>query len=178
MQGEARLRGLFGLVSEQSRYNLACRQLELEVIPSCRHYGMGLLTYSPLDGGLLAGHSQAGDGKGRRAKPSLPIRDPKFAERVAAYEALCERYGMNPADVALAWVLANPRRHGADRGSENARAPRRLDEGSGSHASAGNARRARPHLPGPGRRSPRGLRLVRTLFRSIFGKPLRMMVFV
>ena len=95
-------------MSEQSRYNLACRQLELEVILSCRHHGMGLLTYSPLDGGLLAGHSQAGDGKGRRAKPSLPIRDPKFAERVAAYEALCERYGMNPADVALAWVLANP----------------------------------------------------------------------
>ena len=108
MQGEARLRGLFGLVSEQSRYNLACRQLELEVIPSCRHHGMGLLTYSPLDGGLLAGHSQAGDGNGRRAKPSLPIRDPKFAERVAAYEALCERYEMAPADVALAWVLANP----------------------------------------------------------------------
>ena len=69
---------------------------------------MGLLTYSPLDGGLLAGHSQAGDGNGRCAKPSLPIRDPKFAERVAAYEALCERYEMAPADVALAWVLANP----------------------------------------------------------------------
>ena len=108
MQGEARLRGQLGLVSEQSRYNLACRQLELEVIPSCRYHGMGLLTYSPLDGGLLAGHSQAGDGKGRRVKPSLPICDPKFAERVAANEALCERYEMNPADVALAWVLANP----------------------------------------------------------------------
>ncbi|MDO4938176.1 MAG: aldo/keto reductase, partial [Sutterellaceae bacterium] len=69
---------------------------------------MGLLTYSPLDGGLLAGALKKAADKSRRAKPSLPIKDPKFYERVAAYEAFCEREGLDPADVALAWVLANP----------------------------------------------------------------------
>lgn len=107
-QGEAKLRGFMGLVSEQSRYNLACRTIELEVLPSARAHGLGVMTYSPLDGGLLAGALKKSEAKSRRAKPSLPIRDPKFYERVAAYEALCEREGFAPADVALAWVLANP----------------------------------------------------------------------
>ena len=108
MQGEARLRGLFGLVSEQSRYSLACRAIELEVLPSARWNGMGALAYSPLDGGLLAGALKKAAEKSRRRKPSLPIRDPKFYDRVAAYEKLCDEYGLAPADVAQAWVLANP----------------------------------------------------------------------
>ena len=54
-QGQAKARHFLGLVSEQSRYNLACRAIELEVIPACRYEGMDLLTYSPLDDGLLAG---------------------------------------------------------------------------------------------------------------------------
>lgn len=107
-QGEARARHFMGLVSEQSRYNLACRTIELEVVPACRYLGLGLLPYSPLDGGLLAGALKKANDKSRRAKPSLPIKDPKFYERVAAYEAFCEEEHLDPADVALAWVLANP----------------------------------------------------------------------
>ena len=107
-QGEAKLRGFMGLVSEQSRYNLACRTIELEVLPSARAHGLGVMTYSPLDGGLLAGALKKAAAKSRRTKPSLPIRDPKFYDRVAAYEAYCEKIGLAPADVAQAWVLANP----------------------------------------------------------------------
>lgn len=108
-QGEAKWRRhMMGLVSEQSRYNLACRSIELEVIPACRYEGMGLLTYSPLDGGLLAGALKKAAERSRRGKPSLPIRDPMFRERVSAYEAFCEKRGVDPADVALAWVLSNP----------------------------------------------------------------------
>lgn len=107
-QGEARRRNFMGLVSEQSRYSLACRAIELEVLPSARWHGLGVMTYSPLDGGLLAGALKKAVAGQRRAKPSLPIRDPKFYERVAAYEALCDEAGLAPADVAQAWVLANP----------------------------------------------------------------------
>ena len=107
-QGEAKARHFMGLVSEQSRYSLACRHIELEVIPSCRYLGMGLLTYSPLDGGLLAGILKKSQKGGRREKPSLPIRDDKFYSRIEAYEAFCDQAGLNPADVALAWVLHNP----------------------------------------------------------------------
>lgn len=107
-QGEARRRNFMGLVSEQSRYSLACRAIELEVLPSARWHGLGVMTYSPLDGGLLAGALKKAVAGSRRAKPSLPIRDPKFYERVAAYEALCDEAGLAPADVAQAWVLANP----------------------------------------------------------------------
>ncbi len=107
-QGEARRRNFMGLVSEQSRYSLACRAIELEVLPCARWNGLGVMTYSPLDGGLLAGALKKAAAGSRRAKPSLPIRDPKFYERVAAYEALCDEAGLAPADVAQAWVLANP----------------------------------------------------------------------
>ena len=102
------MKGFMGLVSEQSRYSLACRSIELEVLPSARYHGMGVLTYSPLDGGLLAGALKKAAEKSRRQKPSLPIHDPKFYERIAAYEKLCDEYGLAPADVAQAWVLANP----------------------------------------------------------------------
>ncbi|HBY08538.1 MAG TPA: aldo/keto reductase, partial [Chloroflexi bacterium] len=51
----ARERNLMGIVSEQSIYHLNNRMLELEVIPACRHYGLGLIPWSPLDGGLLGG---------------------------------------------------------------------------------------------------------------------------
>ena len=107
-QGEAKARRMMGLVSEQSRYSLACRSLELEVFPSARYHGMGVLTYSPLDGGLLAGALRKAAARTRRSKPSLPIRDPKFYDRIAAYEKLCDEYALAPADVAQAWVLANP----------------------------------------------------------------------
>src|SRR3954470_2663498 len=51
----ARRRGSLGLVSEQSLYNLTARTVELEVLPACEHYGVGVLPWSPLGGGILGG---------------------------------------------------------------------------------------------------------------------------
>src|SRR5690606_25695700 len=51
----ANVRHFMGLVSEQSHYNLVERTVELEVIPACRKFGLGLIPYSPLAGGLLGG---------------------------------------------------------------------------------------------------------------------------
>jgi aryl-alcohol dehydrogenase-like predicted oxidoreductase len=103
----ARARHVLGLVSEQSLYNLNSRTVELEVIPACQAYGMGLIPYSPLDRGLLGGVLQRLS-EGRRA--SDEIRDKTEANRakVEAYEKLCKELGERPADVAMAWLLHQP----------------------------------------------------------------------
>jgi aryl-alcohol dehydrogenase-like predicted oxidoreductase len=69
-QGAADARHFLGLVSEQSLYNLKDRKIELEVIPACRALGLGLIPWSPLGGGLLAGALQGmeGGGAGRRGR--------------------------------------------------------------------------------------------------------------
>ena len=60
-----------GLVSEQSLYNLTDRMVELEVIPACEAYGIGLIPWSPLARGLLAGALQKAKHSGRRAEEDL-----------------------------------------------------------------------------------------------------------
>jgi len=106
-QEEAKKRNLFGLVSEQSHYNLLTRTIELEVIPACRAYGVGLIPWSPLAGGLLGGILQKAD-KGRSAKPELLNRVEADHQKFEAYEKLCQEIGKHPADVAVAWLLHNP----------------------------------------------------------------------
>lgn len=101
---KAAARGFLGLVSEQSTYSLTKRHVELEVIPACRAYGVGLICYSPLGGGMLAGGVGEAD-EGRRAELRLSDRQ---REQVAAYEGLCRDLGEEPANVALAWLLHNP----------------------------------------------------------------------
>jgi aryl-alcohol dehydrogenase-like predicted oxidoreductase len=98
-------RHFLGLVSEQALYNLKDRMIELEVIPACRAYGLGLIPWSPLAGGLLGGAFQKLK-VGRRAEAQKEIK--KRSKQLKAYEALCEELGEQPADVALAWLLANP----------------------------------------------------------------------
>jgi aryl-alcohol dehydrogenase-like predicted oxidoreductase len=98
-------RGFFGLVSEQSIYNLMTRQVELEVLPAARAYGVGVIPWSPLHGGLLGGvlrkqRDSARRLSGRPAEALAANRD-----RIAAYEDLCEGLGEEPATVALAWLL-------------------------------------------------------------------------
>jgi len=100
----ARARHFLGLVSEQSVYNLTKRTIELEVIPACRAYGLGLMCWSPLAGGLLAGAVEAAE-QGRRAE--LELSDAQRA-RLVQYEELCRDLGEAPANVALAWLLHNP----------------------------------------------------------------------
>jgi aryl-alcohol dehydrogenase-like predicted oxidoreductase len=105
----ARSRGTFGLVSEQCKYNLLTRLVETEIQPACERYGIGLVPYSPVGGGLLAG-------SGRRGTPSKTRRESDWATRDRekhgpALEqdfALCRELGQEPADVALAWVLSRP----------------------------------------------------------------------
>jgi aryl-alcohol dehydrogenase-like predicted oxidoreductase len=102
----AAARGFFGLVSEQSIYNLMTREVELEVLPASIEYGVGVIPWSPLNGGLLGGVvRKERDGRRRvsgRAKEELD----KNRDRIEAYEDLCDKLGEEPADVALAWLLA------------------------------------------------------------------------
>ena len=100
----ARSRNFMGLVSEQSLYNLTERMIELEVIPACEAYGIGLIPWSPLGRGLLAGALQSVDG-GRRASEDLKQEVIRSRHKLEAYEALCARIDERPADVALAWLL-------------------------------------------------------------------------
>lgn len=100
----ARSRNFMGLVSEQSLYNLTERMIELEVIPACEAYGIGLIPWSPLGRGLLAGALQSVD-SGRRASEDLKREVIRSRHKLEAYEALCARIDERPADVALAWLL-------------------------------------------------------------------------
>ncbi len=100
----AAARHSLGLVSEQSKYNLATRMVELEVVPACRAYGVGIMPWSPLGGGLLAG-AVTGAREGRRADLKV---DAHQQAQLAAYEKLCSELGVDPPNVALAWLLANP----------------------------------------------------------------------
>ena len=103
----AKSRHFMGLVSEQSLYNLSARAIELEVIPACRAYGLGVIPWSPLAGGLLGGVLQKVS-EGRRATEAVQKRIEKHRPQLEAYEGLCKEIGESPADVGLAWLLANP----------------------------------------------------------------------
>jgi aryl-alcohol dehydrogenase-like predicted oxidoreductase len=100
-------RRFLGLVSEQSKYSLMTRAIELEVIPACRAYGVGIIPWSPLEGGLLGGVLRDGAGA-RRRSPHAQARIEKQRQQIERYEALCREMGEEPANVALAWLLANP----------------------------------------------------------------------
>jgi aryl-alcohol dehydrogenase-like predicted oxidoreductase len=101
----AQRRNFMGLVSEQCIYNLVKRKVELEVLPACEDYGLGVIPWSPLQGGLLGGVlRKESEGKRRltgRSKESLEaVRD-----KVERYEDFCDELGREPAVVALAWLL-------------------------------------------------------------------------
>ena len=104
---EASRRGQTGLVSEQSIYNLDKRMLELEVIPACRHYGLGLIPWSPLGGGLLGGALSRLE-SGRRVDEGMQRYIEAKRPQLERYEGLCRELGEEPATVALAWLLHNP----------------------------------------------------------------------
>ena len=106
-QYEAKMRYFIGLVSEQSLYNLRTRTIELEVIPACKEFGLGLIPWSPLAQGLLGGALQKVK-KGRRAGDLVKKGIEKHHKQIEQYEALCKEIGEQPADVALAWLLKNP----------------------------------------------------------------------
>src|SRR6476620_9924745 len=101
----AKRRHSFGLVSEQSLYNLKTRTIELEVIPACEEYGVGVLPWSPLGSGLLGG--AVGQGDGRRSSDGMKRAADWLKDTLEAWEKLCAELGEQPADVAIAWLLSN-----------------------------------------------------------------------
>lgn len=105
-QGEARARRLVGLVSEQSLYNLKTRAIELEVIPACQAFGLGLLPWSPLAGGLLGGVLNQPQ-TARRGSDWIQKNLEENRSKVEAYERFCQTLGEEPGNVALAWLLHN-----------------------------------------------------------------------
>jgi aryl-alcohol dehydrogenase-like predicted oxidoreductase len=102
----AKARHFLGLVSEQSLYNLIDRTVELEVIPACQAYGLGLIPWSPLKAGVLGGLHKPSEGRrtGDVAQRTLS----KHRESLERYEAFCKDRGEKPAELSLAWLLHNP----------------------------------------------------------------------
>ena len=150
-----------GLVSEQSHYNLLVRTVELEVLPACREYGVGVIPWSPLSSGLLGG--VLGDSeRSRRQSPQSLRRIDKLRPKLEQWEKLCADLGEEPAAVALAWLLAQ------DGVTCPIIGPRTmLDQLDGASLralditlDARHAHRHRRDLPGPRRHRAGGLRLV------------------
>jgi aryl-alcohol dehydrogenase-like predicted oxidoreductase len=105
-QEAARRRSFYGLVSEQSFYNLANRAIELEVLPAAQHYGLGVIPWSPLYSGLLGGVLRTeAQGKRRTQGRARDFLD-GHRDQVQAYEDLCDDVGHAPANIALAWLLS------------------------------------------------------------------------
>jgi aryl-alcohol dehydrogenase-like predicted oxidoreductase len=102
----AMARHRLGLISEQSLYNLLERRAELEVLPACREYGLGLIPWSPLAGGLLAG--QLDETEGRRRSKSMQAALARHAGQLDQFQTLCAKLGEAPSVIALAWLLHQP----------------------------------------------------------------------
>lgn len=103
----AKNKHLLGLVSEQSIYSLRNRNIELEVLPACEHFGLGVIPWSPLGGGMLCGILDK-PAEGRRTRAALLKSAEKLRPQLEQYENFCKEINQNPADIALAWVLHNP----------------------------------------------------------------------
>ncbi len=103
----AKRRNTLGLVSEQSIYHLMRRDIEREVIPVCAAYGLGIIPWSPLGGGLLGGVLQK-QSEGRRSSEGMQKSVEEHREKLEKWEGFCAEIGEKPADVALAWMLQNP----------------------------------------------------------------------
>jgi len=104
---EARRRNLLGLISEQSKYNLFNRFIEREMIPACNYYGVGIIPWSPLEGGLLGGVLKKLD-KGRRSKDEIVNKLKNNLLQIEKWENFCEKIGEEPSNTALAWLLDQP----------------------------------------------------------------------
>jgi aryl-alcohol dehydrogenase-like predicted oxidoreductase len=108
----ARRGGTIGLVSEQCLYNLAERRAEMEVIPAAQEYGLGVIPWSPLHGGLLGGalrkEREGGGSRSTSGRSADSLKDGALREQVQRYEDAVDQAGLQPGDVALAWLLGRP----------------------------------------------------------------------
>ncbi len=110
----AERRGWARFVSMQNHYNLVYREEEREMLKLCREEGIGVIPWSPLARGFLAGNRKRGsEGETDRARQDEYARqlyaydesDFRIADRVAE---LAQRRGVTPAQIALAWLLHQP----------------------------------------------------------------------
>ncbi|MFJ2607392.1 aldo/keto reductase [Streptomyces sp. NPDC091279] len=106
----ARRGGTIGLVSEQCLYNLAERRAEMEIVPAAQEYGLGVIPWSPLNGGLLGGviKKQAEGGRRATGRAADALADPAGRAQIQAYEDLLDKHGLEPGETALAWLLTRP----------------------------------------------------------------------
>ncbi len=152
-QQTASQRHFVGLVCEQSVYSLDNRTVELEVIPAARHYGLGVIPWSPLAGGLLGG-ALGKQASGRRSGEEFAKKVETKRAKLEPYEALCKELGEEPANVSLAWLLHNPTVTAPIIG------PRTMEQLTGAmrateiHLSPETLKRLDEIWPGPGGEAP------------------------
>src|SRR5215471_284675 len=99
-------------ISMQNHYNLAYREEEREMLPLCREDGIGVIPWSPLGRGLLAGKRREGQaGDSARAKSDAYSRQLYIDEDLEVARRVVEtgnKRGVSPARIALAWLLSRP----------------------------------------------------------------------
>ncbi|MFC4807767.1 aldo/keto reductase [Paenibacillus sp. GCM10023250] len=105
-QYEAKARHRLGLVSEQHKFSLLCRLPELEVLPAAQDQGIGVIAWSPLDGGLLGGNALKASGGSRSTRSQERVD--AHRSKLEQFASLCRELGESEANVALAWTLAHP----------------------------------------------------------------------
>ncbi|MGP0030145.1 MAG: aldo/keto reductase [Acidimicrobiales bacterium] len=107
-QAAAAERHFMGLVSEQSIYNLMARRVEMELLPAAVDYGLGVIPWSPLQGGLLGGVVRKQRDGSRRYQGGAADRIEACRPQLERYEDLCDGLGEEPGTVGLAWLLTRP----------------------------------------------------------------------
>jgi aryl-alcohol dehydrogenase-like predicted oxidoreductase len=108
-QMQAWHRGFMGFVSEQTQYNLLSRVPEMEVLPAAQDFGIGVIAYMPVAGGLLTGKTASLDGsRTRQVEEEYGIRIGPDNNQFADFSSLCREIGEPEHVVATAWVLHHP----------------------------------------------------------------------
>ena len=145
----------------QLYYSLVAREAEHELIPECRADDLGVIVWSPLSSGFLTGRYRAAEGgtrgEGRRTTFTFPPVDPELGERaLVALAAVADGRGVSMAQVALAWVLAQPGITSAIVGASSLAAARRQPRRRRPRADRRRARRASTPPPHWRRSTRRG----------------------
>jgi aryl-alcohol dehydrogenase-like predicted oxidoreductase len=111
-QHTAQARGWTRFASMQNHYNLVYREEEREMIPLCLDQGVGIIPWSPLARGLLAGSRGRGGGASTVRAGNDPLADDMYSDDdfdvVDAVRAIAAGRGLAPAQIALAWLLSRP----------------------------------------------------------------------
>jgi aryl-alcohol dehydrogenase-like predicted oxidoreductase len=106
-------KNLTPFVSVQPRYNILDRAIERELLPFCRQYGIGIIPYSPLAGGILTGKYRLGEAPpadtraGRNPRLQQQLNEAMLA-KVGALAKWSRDHDRTVGDLALAWLLSRP----------------------------------------------------------------------